>query len=159
MQQSKPDAHPVYLLFYNFKFYAELCYLFFPKVSKNRVIAVSSHFKAIIYHTDCLCWFSSRLFASFLLFIFIYSSATPSESIAMRHRQRLMCCYTAIPFRVKGPWRCCLEPDGRPIAHPSGWKQVFSYPGGAVLDMYDALRPVGGIDHVLVRHEQAAVYG
>ncbi len=39
-----------------------------------------------------------------------------------------------------------------------GVKQVFCYPGGAVLDIYDALHTVGGIDHVLVRHEQAAVH-
>ena len=31
-------------------------------------------------------------------------------------------------------------------------------PGGAVLDIYDALHTLGGIDHVLVRHEQAAVH-
>ena len=37
-----------------------------------------------------------------------------------------------------------------------GVKQVFGYPGGAVLDIYDALHTLGGIDHVLVRHEQAA---
>ncbi|VEA78909.1 acetolactate synthase 3 catalytic subunit [Salmonella enterica subsp. arizonae] len=39
-----------------------------------------------------------------------------------------------------------------------GVKQVFGYPGGAVLDIYDALHTVGGIEHVLVRHEQAAVH-
>ena len=39
-----------------------------------------------------------------------------------------------------------------------GVKQLFGYPGGAVLDIYDALHTVGGIDHVLVRHEQAAVH-
>lgn len=39
-----------------------------------------------------------------------------------------------------------------------GVKQVFGYPGGAVLDIYDALHTVGGIDHILVRHEQAAVH-
>lgn len=39
-----------------------------------------------------------------------------------------------------------------------GVKQVFGYPRGAVLDIYDALHTVGGIDHVLVRHEQAAVH-
>ncbi len=27
-----------------------------------------------------------------------------------------------------------------------------------MLDIYDALHTVGGIDHVLVRHEQAAVH-
>lgn len=39
-----------------------------------------------------------------------------------------------------------------------GIKQVFGYPGGAVLDIYDALQTVGGVDHILVRHEQAAVH-
>lgn len=39
-----------------------------------------------------------------------------------------------------------------------GVKQVFGYPGGAVLDIYDALHTLGGIDHILVRHEQAAVH-
>ncbi|WP_279049237.1 acetolactate synthase 3 large subunit [Cedecea davisae] len=39
-----------------------------------------------------------------------------------------------------------------------GVKQIFGYPGGAVLDIYDALHTMGGIDHVLVRHEQAAVH-
>jgi len=39
-----------------------------------------------------------------------------------------------------------------------GVKQVFGYPGGAVLDIYHALQTVGGIDHVLVRHEQGAVH-
>ena len=28
-----------------------------------------------------------------------------------------------------------------------GVKQVFGYPGGAVLDIYDALHTLGGIDH------------
>lgn len=39
-----------------------------------------------------------------------------------------------------------------------GVQHVFGYPGGAVLDIYDALQTVGGIDHILVRHEQAAVH-
>lgn len=39
-----------------------------------------------------------------------------------------------------------------------GVTRVFGYPGGAVLDIYDALQTVGGIDHILVRHEQAAVH-
>nr|WP_309546187.1 acetolactate synthase 3 large subunit [Providencia rettgeri] len=37
-------------------------------------------------------------------------------------------------------------------------KHVFGYPGGAVLDIYDALHTVGGVEHILVRHEQAAVH-
>lgn len=39
-----------------------------------------------------------------------------------------------------------------------GVKHIFGYPGGAVLDIYDALHTVGGIDHILVRHEQGAVH-
>ncbi|MBC9130321.1 acetolactate synthase 3 large subunit [Frischella sp. Ac48] len=39
-----------------------------------------------------------------------------------------------------------------------GVKQIFGYPGGSVLDIYDALHTLGGIEHVLVRHEQAAVH-
>lgn len=39
-----------------------------------------------------------------------------------------------------------------------GVKYVFGYPGRAVLDIYDALHTVGGIDHILVRHEQGAVH-
>ncbi|HHF1114258.1 TPA: acetolactate synthase 3 large subunit [Haemophilus influenzae] len=35
---------------------------------------------------------------------------------------------------------------------------VFGYPGGAVLDIYDAIHTLGGIEHILVRHEQAAVH-
>ncbi|WP_272667787.1 acetolactate synthase 3 large subunit [Providencia sp. PROV117] len=39
-----------------------------------------------------------------------------------------------------------------------GVKHMFGYPGGAVLDIYDALHTVGGVEHILVRHEQAAVH-
>jgi len=39
-----------------------------------------------------------------------------------------------------------------------GVKYLFGYPGGAVLDIYDAIHTLGGIEHVLVRHEQAAVH-
>lgn len=39
-----------------------------------------------------------------------------------------------------------------------GIKHIFGYPGGAVLDIYDALQTVGGIEHILVRHEQAATH-
>lgn len=36
---------------------------------------------------------------------------------------------------------------------------IFGYPGGAVLDIYDALKTVGNnIKHILVRHEQGAVH-
>ncbi|QOW15800.1 acetolactate synthase, large subunit, biosynthetic type [Yersinia pestis] len=63
-----------------------------------------------------------------------------------------------------------LSPEAKPMEMLSGAemvvrslidqgvKHVFGYPGGAVLDIYDALHTVGGIDHVLVRHEQGAVH-
>ncbi|HIF9168914.1 TPA: acetolactate synthase 3 large subunit [Photobacterium damselae] len=35
---------------------------------------------------------------------------------------------------------------------------IFGYPGGSVLDIYDALHEKSDIEHVLVRHEQAAVH-
>jgi len=39
-----------------------------------------------------------------------------------------------------------------------GIQHIFGYPGGAVLDIYDALKTVGGVEHILVRHEQAATH-
>ncbi len=39
-----------------------------------------------------------------------------------------------------------------------GVKQVWGYPGGAALHIYDALYKQDSIQHVLVRHEQAAVH-
>ena len=39
-----------------------------------------------------------------------------------------------------------------------GVKHVFGYPGGSVLDIYDALFEHSDIEHYLVRHEQAAVH-
>ena len=39
-----------------------------------------------------------------------------------------------------------------------GVEYLFGYPGGAVLDIYDAIHTLGGIEHILVRHEQAAVH-
>ncbi|GAX91492.1 acetolactate synthase large subunit [Effusibacillus lacus] len=39
-----------------------------------------------------------------------------------------------------------------------GVHTIFGYPGGAILPIYDALYE-SGIDHVLVRHEQAAIHG
>ena len=34
-----------------------------------------------------------------------------------------------------------------------GVKHIFGYPGGSVLDIYDALHEKSDIEHVLVRHE------
>ena len=39
-----------------------------------------------------------------------------------------------------------------------GVEFLFGYPGGAVLDIYDAIHTLSGIEHILVRHEQAAVH-
>jgi acetolactate synthase-1/2/3 large subunit len=39
-----------------------------------------------------------------------------------------------------------------------GVTTVFGYPGGAILPIYDALRKVPSIHHVLVRHEQGAAH-
>ena len=39
-----------------------------------------------------------------------------------------------------------------------GVSHVFGYPGGAVLDIYDALYAQEDVEHVLVRHEQAAAH-
>ena len=39
-----------------------------------------------------------------------------------------------------------------------GVTHVFGYPGGAVLDIYDALYAQEDVEHVLVRHEQAAAH-
>jgi acetolactate synthase-1/2/3 large subunit len=44
----------------------------------------------------------------------------------------------------------CLEEEGV--------KHVFGYPGGAVLYIYDALYANKSLEHILVRHEQAAVH-
>jgi len=44
----------------------------------------------------------------------------------------------------------CLQEEG--IEH------VFGYPGGAVLYIYDALYTQDQVQHILVRHEQAAVH-
>ena len=54
------------------------------------------------------------------------------------------------------------DPNGSEIIvrclQAEGVKYVWGYPGGAVLYIYDALYKQEGIEHVLVRHEQAAVH-
>ncbi len=54
------------------------------------------------------------------------------------------------------------EPNGSEILvrclHAEGVKYLWGYPGGAVLYIYDALYKQESIQHVLVRHEQAAVH-
>jgi hypothetical protein len=46
----------------------------------------------------------------------------------------------------------------RPLPAGRGVKYLWGYPGGAVLYIYDALYKQDSIEHVLVRHEQAAVH-
>ena len=54
------------------------------------------------------------------------------------------------------------DPNGSEILVRSlqaeGVKFVWGYPGGAVLYIYDALYKQDSIEHVLVRHEQAAIH-
>jgi acetolactate synthase-1/2/3 large subunit len=54
------------------------------------------------------------------------------------------------------------DPNGAEIIvrclQAEGVKYVWGYPGGAVLYIYDALYQQESIEHVLVRHEQAAVH-
>jgi acetolactate synthase I/II/III large subunit len=60
------------------------------------------------------------------------------------------------------PQRVCEDPNGSEILVRSlqaeGVKFLWGYPGGAVLYIYDALYKQDTIQHVLVRHEQAAVH-
>lgn len=55
-----------------------------------------------------------------------------------------------------------MEPNGSEILirclQHEGVKYLWGYPGGAVLYIYDALYKQDSIQHVLVRHEQAAVH-
>jgi len=54
------------------------------------------------------------------------------------------------------------EPNGSEILvrclQAEGVKHLWGYPGGAVLYIYDALYKQDSIEHVLVRHEQAAIH-
>ena len=54
------------------------------------------------------------------------------------------------------------DPNGSEILvrclHAEGVRYLWGYPGGAVLYIYDALYKQDQIEHVLVRHEQAAVH-
>ena len=57
---------------------------------------------------------------------------------------------------------CASDPNGSEILvrclQAEGVKYLWGYPGGAVLYIYDALYKQDTIEHVLVRHEQAAVH-
>jgi acetolactate synthase-1/2/3 large subunit len=60
------------------------------------------------------------------------------------------------------PQDTAAEPNGSEILvrclQAEGVKYLWGYPGGAVLYIYDALYKQDSIEHVLVRHEQAAVH-
>jgi acetolactate synthase-1/2/3 large subunit len=60
------------------------------------------------------------------------------------------------------PHSSSSEPNGSEILvrclQAEGVKYLWGYPGGAVLYIYDALYKQDSIEHVLVRHEQAAVH-
>lgn len=42
--------------------------------------------------------------------------------------------------------------------HEEGVEYIFGYPGGAALHIYDAIFKQQAVEHVLVRHEQAATH-
>lgn len=60
------------------------------------------------------------------------------------------------------PPAAAADPNGSEILvrclQAEGVKYLWGYPGGAVLYIYDALYKQDTIEHVLVRHEQAAVH-
>src|SRR6195952_530317 len=60
------------------------------------------------------------------------------------------------------PSNSAQDPNGSEILvrclQAENVKYVWGYPGGAVLYIYDALYKQDTIEHVLVRHEQAAVH-
>jgi len=68
----------------------------------------------------------------------------------------------AAQARPSSPQDPAAEPNGSEILvrclQAEGVKYLWGYPGGAVLYIYDALYKQDSIQHVLVRHEQAAVH-
>ena len=68
----------------------------------------------------------------------------------------------AATAHASSPHIDAAEPNGSEILvrclQAEGVKYLWGYPGGAVLYIYDALYKQDAIQHVLVRHEQAAVH-
>ena len=68
----------------------------------------------------------------------------------------------AQPQNPHSPDTPAADPNGSEILvrclQAEGVKYLWGYPGGAVLYIYDALYKQDTIEHVLVRHEQAAVH-
>jgi acetolactate synthase-1/2/3 large subunit len=69
---------------------------------------------------------------------------------------------SAQPNSPSSPLSGSHEPNGSEILvrclQAEGVKFLWGYPGGAVLYIYDALYKQESIQHVLVRHEQAAIH-
>jgi acetolactate synthase-1/2/3 large subunit len=71
---------------------------------------------------------------------------------------------TSFVFRLRyatGNGRCVFLTGAQLLIElliQQGATTVFGYPGGAVLPIYDALYDCQSIQHILVRHEQAAVH-
>jgi acetolactate synthase-1/2/3 large subunit len=68
----------------------------------------------------------------------------------------------AAQAQPSSPASPAAEPNGSEILvrclQAEGVKYLWGYPGGAVLYIYDALYKQDTIEHVLVRHEQAAIH-
>ena len=68
----------------------------------------------------------------------------------------------AASAQPSSPHAASADPNGSEILvrclQAEGVKYLWGYPGGAVLYIYDALYKQDTIEHVLVRHEQAAVH-
>jgi len=68
----------------------------------------------------------------------------------------------AASAQPSSPQHNAADPNGSEILvrclQAEGVKYLWGYPGGAVLYIYDALYKQDSIQHVLVRHEQAAVH-
>lgn len=68
----------------------------------------------------------------------------------------------AASAQPSSPQSPAADPNGSEILvrclQAEGVKYLWGYPGGAVLYIYDALYKQDSIEHVLVRHEQAAIH-
>ncbi|HRK56449.1 MAG TPA: biosynthetic-type acetolactate synthase large subunit, partial [Burkholderiaceae bacterium] len=79
---------------------------------------------------------------------------------------------SAAQAQTESPSDHLADPPSEQAAHPvlngaeilvrclaqEGVKHVFGYPGGAVLYIYDEIYKQNAFEHILVRHEQAAVH-
>ena len=61
------------------------------------------------------------------------------------------------PYK-RGQYAIIWRTNHRAKSQSRGVEYVFGYPGGAVIEIYDALFQLNKFKHILVRHEQAAVH-